>query len=713
MTTTLRFRAIFLGLTLILALGCSKSGSNTEEENILVPPGKLDNYFSPTAQEYFVEGTSSITLEEEYRGKTEEEKQVRIKELIFLKHIQIGWFLNVYLVEKSSHDDNQSYGGFHAMTRNGAYDDLKIEAVDELTYRFTFKQQVGGKKDFLRDMPTETDEQGNIFFTLKMKKVSNSEMSNLEYNHEWYRSYDSFDPSKYTADQLEEIKLQVYPQKQSVDAYLDYKRLFEDGEVTIGVHFGWDYHSDYHLKHSQSVYEYLVSKGFASPVASFDLYTRTSGPLTKTIKANGKDVVVKVWLFWGKPGTDTDPDTDEGGKLLEADMRESFRDREIIIFSGHSGNYYAFALANWRKTDEGDLDDHEIPSLEMPKDRYQIVAAIGCDTYSVGEAFFQNPAKSDRKNINVITTLSFSSAGSDQPIRTLIDAVSSTDAQGNHNLVRTYKQILDEMDRSSWFFQTMFGVYGIDANPKLHPYGNVDALCKSCTQNTDCGGLGNSCVRITTDEKVCTIACTADDGCPSGYVCREVANGTSISGKFCVPEANSCHVAPPVDNGPKVIINEVLADPPSDETGDSNGDGTRSSTQDEFVELVNVTNETVDISGWSLSDSYSVRFTFPAGTALAPGQAVLVFGGGDTTKFKSFGRTLVFAASTLGLSNGGDKVTLRDATNRSVNEVEFGPEGGQNRSLVREKDGDPTSKLVLHPGTAPFSAGTKTDGSAF
>ena len=162
-----------------------------------------------------------------------------------------------------------------------------------------------------------------------------------------------------------------------------------------------------------------------------------------------------------------------------------------------------------------------------------------------------------------------------------------------------------------------------------------------------------------------------------------------------------------------MIINEILADPPSDLSGDSNGDGLRSATDDEFVELVNVSNDTVDLSGLTLSDAYSARFTFPAGTALAPGQAVLVFGGGDVATFKSFGNTLVFASKGLGLSNAGDKVTLRDATGRSVNEVEFGPEGGQDRSLVRERDGDPKSPMIAHPGTAPHSAGTKSDGSSF
>ena len=61
-------------------------------------------------------------------------------------------------------------------------------------------------------------------------------------------------------------------------------------------------------------------------------------------------------IYYGRTGTDTDPDTAAGGIVLEKDMRESLNTRDVIIYSGHSGPFYGFALANWKKTDEGDLD---------------------------------------------------------------------------------------------------------------------------------------------------------------------------------------------------------------------------------------------------------------------------------------------------------------------------------------------------------------------
>ena len=56
-----------------------------------------------------------------------------------------------------------------------------------------------------------------------------------------------------------------------------------------------------------------------------------------------------------------------------------------------------------------------------------------------------------------------------------------------------------------------------------------------------------------------------------------------------------------------IVINEILADPPPDR--DVNGDLAESTTQDEFVELVNVSGEAIDLTGWTLEDSISERLS--------------------------------------------------------------------------------------------------------
>ncbi|MEM6794932.1 MAG: lamin tail domain-containing protein, partial [Acidobacteriota bacterium] len=82
-------------------------------------------------------------------------------------------------------------------------------------------------------------------------------------------------------------------------------------------------------------------------------------------------------------------------------------------------------------------------------------------------------------------------------------------------------------------------------------------------------------------------------------------------------------------NFPQVVISEIHADPASGLAGDANGDGSRSASQDEFIELLNVGFSDVDLAGWTLADAGGVRFTFPGGTVLPAREAAVVFGGGS------------------------------------------------------------------------------------
>ncbi len=708
-----------VGLGLVVAVGCGKTDQAEnepleEESGTIVEPGKEDNFLSQKAKEYRVEGETTVTIESSLAGASEEQKMARVRELIPLKQIVIGWFLNQYLVTKEGDSKNAEYGGFDALTKNGAYEELNIEAVDATTYRFTFRQEFGGTTDIMGKLPTSPETDGRRSFELAVGKISNQDMQRLETNAEWYRDapWSDFDPSKVDASKIEKLKLYVSPEQRSIDGWIDVNRLFADGKVTVGVHFGWDYHSEYHLKHSREVYDWMVGQGFKSPAASYDQYTRSSGPLTRSFRANGKDVQIEVSLYWGKPGTDADPDTASGGKVLEDDMRESFAKREVIIFQGHSGPFYGFALANWRKTDEGDLDDSEVPSMEMPSDVYQVVIAEGCDTYGLGEAFRLNPAKAGAKNIDVVTTTSFSNASTSNGVKDSLKALFGSDASGSHKAM-TWGELLTDLDSNSYWFNTMYGVHGIDDNPHAHPYAATASLCQKCQVDTDCGPSGNKCTKLRTGEKFCTWMCTADDGCPEGFKCMSVATGSYITSMQCAPTNQTCTVPPPPVAGPAIIINEVFASPKTS-GGDANGDGTMSAVNDEFVELVNVSGSDVDLSGWKLSDSGMTRFVFPQGTILPAGKALVVFGGGDPAKYGALGGAKVLVASTshLGLNNTGDSVRLTDLKGNEVNKMSFGAEGGAGVALVRSTDGDPKAPFVAHPGKA-HSAGVRQDGSAF
>jgi len=198
---------------------------------------------------------------------------------------------------------------------------------------------------------------------------------------------------------------------------------------------------------------------------------------------------------------------------------------------------------------------------------------------------------------------------------------------------------------------------------------------------------------------------------------------------------------------PRLIVNEVLADPDgSVELGDSNGDGVRNSKQDEFVELANVSKDTLDLTGWMLGDDESINFTFPDGYKLPPRGIIVVFGGGDLTNAHGYDpdplKTRAFSADSSvgnGLANGGDFIVVKspdgseDAylsygslantgppTSDAVAGIDFefpgsaNLPGNKNTSLTRNPDGEfrVEDPFVLHNEVSdrPHSPATTIDG---
>lgn len=174
----------------------------------------------------------------------------------------------------------------------------------------------------------------------------------------------------------------------------------------------------------------------------------------------------------------------------------------------------------------------------------------------------------------------------------------------------------------------------------------------------------------------------------------------------------------------QLVINEVLYDPAFDggdpSVGDANGDGTRDASEDEFIELVNVSGGPLDLTGWTISDNQGVRHIF-AGGVLADGQAVVVFGGGSPAG--SFGGSLVVTASETGwgLGNGGDSVSVSDPSSALVSFLGYGSSGDvsvNDESLVLATELDAASGYISHSsapgaGGATYSPGTRVGGAPF
>jgi hypothetical protein len=171
----------------------------------------------------------------------------------------------------------------------------------------------------------------------------------------------------------------------------------------------------------------------------------------------------------------------------------------------------------------------------------------------------------------------------------------------------------------------------------------------------------------------------------------------------------------------EVIINEILYDPSTDnDLGDANYDGTRDAYDDEFVELVNITDAAVEISGFELSDSDMVRHEFPSGTVIPAGHSIVVYGGGDPL-LSVWNRTIVQTASStaLSLNNAGDTVTLTDGQDSAPTVIDWYTYSGSgsiaDQSITRSPDlGDSwVAHSTVHYNGDLFSPGFRLDGVEF
>ncbi len=177
-----------------------------------------------------------------------------------------------------------------------------------------------------------------------------------------------------------------------------------------------------------------------------------------------------------------------------------------------------------------------------------------------------------------------------------------------------------------------------------------------------------------------------------------------------------------------LVFNEVLADGTVD--GDPNGDGNPDAVEDEFVEIANASDVTVDLSGYTLVEEdlyYLPRHTFAEGTVLRAGEAIVVFGGGDTSSLAPTNCTAVVAVNGdsaleygLALNNEGENMSLVDTAGTTVAGFAYGDgtdiEAIEDASYVLSPEvygTDYTHHTYATGSTGDFSACAYVDGTAY
>ena len=101
MRTTSRFFAAALSVSLLSAGGCSdETEGDDPEDSVFVDDSKADDFYSLSAQEYLLDGKSTVVLDASFATRTVDERLREAKRLVGLKQIAIAWFMTQYFVDK-------------------------------------------------------------------------------------------------------------------------------------------------------------------------------------------------------------------------------------------------------------------------------------------------------------------------------------------------------------------------------------------------------------------------------------------------------------------------------------------------------------------------------------------------------------------------------------------------------------------------------------
>lgn len=331
------------------------------------------------------------------------------------------------------------------------------------------------------------------------------------------------------------VDLQVFisPIASSLNAYPKYLDLFADG-LDISVHVGGD-HNDppQDIAHARSIYDDLVRSGFKSPVNRFEDLKIDSGPLTSSITVKGAKVAVRVNVFHVDMST---PDTRD--TLVQA-FKNAVKSSDVVIYDGHAGRqltYSGVVLAY--KPARSSVPASTFKDIES-KAKQQVYLFNGCETYTgYADAMYENPNRTP-ENTDIITTGNFSAIQS--KANQVISFIHSFIDQKNGAWIpRSWDSVLGKMNavgERSWVH--VYGVHGLDDNPKLSPLADVSKIGKTCVSDSECGAADSKCIAVSATKRVCGAACADTAGCPTGTQCvlpRARTSTTSADDQQCSPQ---------------------------------------------------------------------------------------------------------------------------------------------------------------------------------
>lgn len=524
-------RALLACAVAALALGATAcdgaaDAPRDDEPAEAVLPGKADNYLSPTSQEFSLWGLGAERLDPADKALSRDAKEARVRELLALRFKAYAHFINQYVADKEHSDANAGYGGFAGLVR-GSTLEFVTDPVDpdELEWAFIWELEMGGPADIMKRLPITTGPNGESTFIVQLPKLDADALRRESYPR-------TFDPSKYAAADLEELEVHITPEARSKDSWPLYQALADDGVIDVLIVIGGDYNdARWDQKSAETHFKWLKDAGFKHAAKSVAELTLDSPPFTRALDMNGAKVEVRVQLLF--PDIVPDAALDK----LRAAVIAGYEAKDIVIYDGHAGLDPDYSGVVYHYNPRRAVSATELAKLDLPT-KYQIFWFNGCKTYGAYPEAVYKAANKNYENLDVVSTVSFSWL-SQQTFTTSGFLTELLSLDQKKHAPRTWTKILTRVNQRA-NHNVYYGVHGIDDNPHINPYADPASLCRACTSNNDCPGQGNLCVGLGGGAKVCAAECTADDGCPSGYTCADIASGGRITGQQCLPIGYAC-----------------------------------------------------------------------------------------------------------------------------------------------------------------------------
>lgn len=195
----------------------------------------------------------------------------------------------------------------------------------------------------------------------------------------------------------------------------------------------------------------------------------------------------------------------------------------------------------------------------------------------------------------------------------------------------------------------------------------------------------------------------ASNGVAENELALQLYTLTPVEERIAIAE----FYANPTSNTNAPSFNPLRRDPPVEEPW----------INDEYIELVNLSDQTVDLIGWSLADAVEIRHQFYFSQPLEAHGAFIVYGGplnGFPPGLEVPAEPASESSSGLALNNNGDTIVLRNAMGGVIDRVVYsGEEVSPNGSLTRFPIIDDAFRPHAEVSSLLVSPGRQPDGRAW